>query len=210
MSTLTDTLVLPDWIGDETGAHVQHDRREVSWRIHHPEGITVHRCQLVWAWFTVREERMWKGEPLHFFGERRVTENGGRDYFTDLARKSMAGEVLPPIMRYGFDRLWTAIHQRGKDGQGALSQADLHQREATWWRQKAELMDLYGSGLLEFVPTPPTPVGEREFKVETAAPHGFHSGYESVSARALFNDEHVGWMTTGGDVIPLTYPRDSP
>lgn len=198
-SIFVSTLELPDpYNTADVGAWVEYGKRKVCLTLNTPG--TLHRCRYEMAWLDVTEMYPWKGEPLYVSGQRRPP--GGewsRQSFTDAARKSMSAEILPVVSRYGFERWWLEVHRATK-GQQIQSESESQivevEKIVTYHRRRVELGGLWSSGLLDLVP------------VEGVRVEMLDSGYDmrwarvDVAAKLLFGDDHLGWMTRDGKVVP--------
>jgi hypothetical protein len=214
--TMLDTapgLVLPDYLALVDAADVypstDYGRRSISWTLRPPGGV-LHRNTYCWAWLTVREDVAWRGEPLHLLTERRAEEHTMRDNFTSKGREALAAEILPPLARYGFDRLWTQLHRLRVRPDGATRQAESLAADAKWWAHAAELQQMHADGALEFIPLPRLEIGKREPMVRIPVKPGYHSSFATPACKALLGDEQVGWMTTEGEIIPLDHTPGAP
>lgn len=194
-------IELPAPYADATAtASTQHWRRRVSWTLYEPGEL--HRNKYAYAWVEVAEREPWKGEPLRVIAQRRLTANGQRSGFTDLATKAIAAELLPIIQRYGFTRLWLETRQAKayREINAATGNAERLTRETAWWKQKAELAELEADGVLDFRPIVPPP-GERLERIENLDSTGrYDQSRKAAEARCM--GELVGYMTDTGELLP--------
>lgn len=201
-------LVLPGPLADvaesDVGAWMDYGRRQVSWTLRVPGKW--HLNAWTFAWVDVKEERPFAGEPLSLWASRRLEDSSSRVSFTDKGRAAIKAEVLPVIARYGFERLWmelTAAKFKRADHDKAISEAEAR---VEWYKMKRDLGEWMAAGDLQFIghDTDPVTGGHREHRVRVAREY-HHGGYETDAtlARAMHDGEHVGWLTSGGDVVPL-------
>lgn len=188
----------PPLLEAKPSAHVEYGRRAICWSLTEPGSW--HLCRYNMAWLDVSEREPWAGEPLHLSATRRLHYESPRDSFTDKSRTLIAAELLPLVARYGFSRLWVELH-RTKTTEHHVSRAEQARAEAQWWQQRSDLNEMHMLGVVDFRPVRPDD-GRREVTVKVVPEHGSMS-YEPVMAAALVDGDQVGWMTRGGQLIPM-------
>lgn len=189
------------------GAWTESGRRKVSWSIIAP-GVFA-RNSFAMAWIEVVEQVPFRGEPLSVWAQRRIDEDSPRESFTDAARARLVEAIVPGVVRYGFDRLWTEIHRShyepGSNGR-AVARAEA---VLAWHRNQATLVEMHADGLVTF-----DRVGFHEGTAWTTTQRDSpgpqrsvdHDGrvvWQTVIARAVVNGEHVGWLDDHTRLIPL-------
>lgn len=206
MATLTETFVAPEWLDPDVqvAASYTNGRRCITWTFHRDDNRKLLGNQAAWAHVTVREEEALRGDKLFAYAERRIDYNGQRDNFTERASKKLRGDIVTAVARYGFERMWTELHNRNADDRAthARDMAEYARRAAAWWEAQADLVDLDALGLLVVDPI------ERNYNVRqpTQTIANRHSPYGTdhtpVIARLLHDGEHVGWVTDSYELVP--------
>lgn len=205
------TLVLPPHLdGASMACSTSYGKRTIGWTISEPGEW--HRNRYSMAWLEVAEREPWRGEPLWLSAWRRPIDTTlAREPFTPRARDLIATEVIPPIARYGFDRLWTELHRRaGRSDPEAVERArkamdaQIRRAEAEleWHRLTAELHDMHADGLTTLEPLPRTHE-RRETRVAVVPRYRGDTPIQPVVARVLIDGDHIGWITDHGHLIPL-------
>lgn len=197
------TLVLPaPFTGCEIGAHLEHGRRQLTWRIEGPGQLARNGFEM--AWFDVAERDPFRGEPLWLSATRRPLgqESYGRQGFTDRGREHVAHLVLPVIARYGFDRAWSEAHQA--KAHKIIDSAKAGEAEALWvaewWRAQADLAHMLADGALRFRACEQ---GLGRWPTVAVMDRAGRRDRRDVVAAALLDGEQVGWMTRHGDLVPM-------
>lgn len=191
------TLELPDPYNlAEVGAWVEYGRRKVCLTLKDPG--TIHRCRYEMAWIDIQETQPWKGEPLWVTGHRRPPgAEWSRTVFTPAATKAMGAEILPIVARFGFSSWWLEIHRATK-GETAKTESDAQRVEAErlvqYHARRAELGELYGSGLVDVVPVEGVRVEELDYDMRWKR--------SDAAARLVFGDDDIGWITREGKLVP--------
>lgn len=225
--TAATAVAAPEWLTPYEMDHsryagLSHGRRTLSFTIEAPEGGApdLYRNAWGWAYFEVTEQVFGKGEPLRLSrtGRRESARVGMDREFTATARASIERDLIQWIARVGFDTLWHQFRQERVNANrlpGGTSEADrirqeavLHQRAARWYEDQADVVDLYATGALGVTYLPPRTdftVAEREARIVTAMTRsdGGRPGRVTVVATLHADGEHVGYITDGGDIIPL-------
>lgn len=199
----------PHYLNDATlVAHIDRGTRCLSWTITGPGELyrnRFHRAEL-----TVREQVFLAVDsPLYLRAERVVSEDHWqRDNFTPNGRDRLHGDVISWIAEGpGFDALWTEAHQAASGGGDTATKAlDELGREIVWWERKRFLEDVYGLGQAELEQIPsdtewPHGLGQQVRIVSQHTPGRFDR--RSVIATLSLSGKQVGWLTDGGDVIPM-------
>jgi hypothetical protein len=194
-STSSAALTLPAPFDQaDLGAWTSYGRRQIALTLTTPG--TLHRNAYVYAWIEVHEQVPWRGEPLYLTAQRRTDEAHSRESFTAAARDAMHATLVPVIARYGFDRLWLAVHRTRTSG--ADARALEARRVAAWWDRAGELERCHADGVLDFRPRD----GDDRIRCCSAGRLG-DPEYEVMAAEALLHGERVGWMTRSGRLVPL-------
>jgi hypothetical protein len=190
----------------DVGAWVNSGRRQIVWTILTPG--TFARNGFAMAWVTVTEELPFRGEPLTVTAERRVDGDGPRGWFTEAGMKALRATVLPAVARYGFDRLWTELNRNrhGADVDRTIREAEA---KLVWYRDRKALVEMHEAGLVTFDRQGfheglATTVAERDTPgIQRTVEYEGRLGWTHVMARAVVDGEQVGWMDTGGGLIPM-------
>lgn len=191
------TLTLPAPFADlRASAHTEYGRRKVSWALSEPGEL--YRCRYKAAWVEISEGNPWRGEPLWLSAHRRTGQTCVRESFTDKARQSLHDALVPPVARYGFDRLWWELHRVQTTVDRSNEAHAL--RVVEWWRAQADLAEMHRAGEVTFV----SAVRDRgvEHRERVVPTHGHGSHWEPIAAQAFVDGEPVGWVTTHGQLIP--------
>ena len=183
---------------------VEYGRRVVVLSLDGPGHL--HRCQFERAWLHVQEAGVgrWANEATHVSCRRRPARSGP---FPPAASAKIASDILAPVNAYGFGRWWGEL-QAARE---ALS--DAHHRHAAerlratarWWDDRADLAAAFAAGLVDLRPLDHDPA-KRAPTVPVIDGHGSWSTATPVAA-ALMADEHVGWWTSAGTLVPVESPR---
>ena len=185
----------PGWLAEalDGGAHafIEHGRRAISWRVHNPDGIMVHRNRFVWAWFSLAEDDAFVGDKLRFRAERRITEQGMRESFTEHARDRMRVELSGAVARYGFGKLWDELHQAAASGEYADRHAAEAHRISVWYAEQAELLNMYHDGHVTIRPFT-YDRNQRAPRVDYVDTRGWTT---DVPEATLWHDQtQIGWI----------------
>jgi hypothetical protein len=146
------------------------------------------------------EQVAWKGEPLRVTATRRVGSDWRRP-FTAAGRKAVEALLLPPVAKYGFDRLWLETFARKDTERAAALHVAQKRKEAEWWSMVGDLAAMLREGVLEFRPWKDAE-GRRAMTVPVLTSHTSHLSWKEVAAEAVLDGERVGWMTRDGDLVP--------
>lgn len=207
----------PDWADAHAGAGRHNGRRRsISWCIGDLQGpiLMAHRCRYNRAHIEVNEGNPgasgWAGEATRVHATRTVVTPSvdERGPFTDKARTAIEHEVLGPINRYGFDRLWQQVYRgthRADADAAVLGAARLRER-ATWWDECSEVRTMVENsvGAIEHIRSADLDGYGRH---PTCRPPAPYRGAEEIAAYVVVDGERVGVMVMSGDVFPLRqYP----
>lgn len=160
-------------------------------------------CQYAMMWIVAREDRMLAGEVTDCYANRRMTEHGPREGFTDKARDEIRTRVMGAINRYGFDKLWNEQRRAQESENWAIREAETASRWLSAARAKIVLTELDRAGQIELRRIPDDPTG----RCNTTT-LGFESGREChipVVAQAWCNGEHVGFLGADSQMVPLLH-----
>ena len=220
---------LPDWLTPEQAqlsAHVDRGCRVLTWTFpdRPDQPYTLFRNTFRMAWLDVVEAQMLGGDAKGLrLSATRVLPVGHweREAFTDAAKIDLDAAILPAFAATGgFDALWGATHRAGHDHTSAADRALEAERIVAWWDRKAWLDFAYNENLLTLAPLPARDahqVGRRR-EVPVAPGYRGNSNWPraEVAARLmqecdclacqagdLLDSHQVGWLTDGGDIIPL-------
>lgn len=181
-------------------AHIERGRRKIC--LDSPEPGSIYRNPYERAHLFVAEEAPWSGECRWVWSERITSkESYVRHPFTDKAREAMRAAILPPLHRYGFDRLWNELwspYHESFDREIAVAKASVK-----WWEDRADLTNMHAAGLAEFKPV------EHDWtrhpkQVRTLGAHnGRDWDWAHVTAEVWVAGQHAGWLTDGGRLIPF-------
>lgn len=212
MSTLTETLRLPDYLADASqGAWVEYTKRTVTFQLLLPGRI--YRNDFDTAYFAVREQTPWRGEPLSLITAQRTQKrNGGsRESFTGAACDRIREDLVPTIARYGFDRLWQELYRDRMLANADKREQDAAERQriADWWRQLGYLHDVIAIGVAQLRPRPPVDPTKHAQRVPVLQ-RDMRPTYETVACDIYVEGELVGYFTTGGTAVPLPSVLEAP
>lgn len=187
-------------------AHASSGRRSLTWTLHVKDGATFARNQFVWLWCSLTEDRAMSGEGVRFQAERRTVDLAQRSYLTDGARDTLHNTLSAAVARYGFDRLWSELAAADLARNSThRAQAVLADRRAAWWREAADLVELWAADRLDFKPVEQDPTGRPHRGVRTPGDRG--NSRETPLASATLNGECVGWLLPQSGVVPGDYPE---
>lgn len=184
----------------ELGAWIEYGKRQLTWTV--KEQGEWFRNKFEMAWIDVNEQAPFRGEPLSLIAQRRTVGDLGRVGFTANARAQLAKLVLPAVARAGFDRLWN--EQRARQVQPARSYNAAEEAAALvrWWRAREDLERMQADGMVEFRPIEHDHNHRRPTTLMPSPGTIQHLIRQDVIAEAWTRGEHVGWMTSGGDLVP--------
>lgn len=193
------TLPVPFDDLDRAGANIDGRRRYIGWLFLDERTIARNTC--TWAHVTVEEMEPMRGEPLRLLASRRTPGDTHRGPFTDAGRERLRSALLPPIARYGFDRLWSELRHRAAVKGPAVSRAPAMRARAhaDWLDRQADLAEMYELGIVDL----------RAARAMTKRPPvlrgPMHDGWtdETAIAAAMVDGQQVGWLTSRNVLVPL-------
>jgi hypothetical protein len=197
----------PPYLEDaKLAAHIDRGTRCLTWTIDTPGEL--YRNRFSRAHIDVREQVFLAADsPLSLRAERILDgDHWQRDNFTDRGRETLYCDVVSWIAEGpGFDALWTPLHQAARKDDAGDALAELG-REVVWWQRKQFLEDVYGLGqtVLEQIPEDgqwPRGHGQQVRVVSRHTPGRFDR--KPVIGTLSLQGKQIGWLTDGGDVIPL-------
>lgn len=195
------TLALPAPFDDlgRVGANVDGRRRTIGWLF--LNDMTIARNACTWAHVTVEEMEPMRGEPLRLLAHRRTPGETHRGSFTDAGRERLRAAILPPIARYGFDRLWCELRHRAAVRGSAVSRAPAERARAhaDWLDRQADLAEMYELGVVDLRPT--GAMAERRPVLRGPMDDGWTD--ETPIARAMVDGTQVGWLTSRNVLVPV-------
>jgi hypothetical protein len=123
-----------------------------------------------------------------------------RDSFTAKGNEQLRALLLPVIARAGFDRLWHQYRRGRIDPATYAARAEQAYRLAEWWERAHEVAAVYDR--LTFRPVEQDDSYRRPQVLQPSAGTLHHAQWSEVMASAWLDGEQVGWLTTGGEVVP--------
>ena len=201
------SLTLPGhYDGAVASAGWSGGRRVLTWTMDGPGML--HRCRFGRVWVEVCEREPWRGEPLAVWASRTMPDGSGwaRHPLTDAALAAVHAELVPLVARAGFDRLWRATWEPGAVHGGSVQAAEDY---LAWWRDREVLTDMWEAGVLDVVPVEREEhwMGARGPQVRVWHGPGVSADTRETSARLLADGAQVGWVTTRGELVPVSPGR---
>jgi hypothetical protein len=206
-----NTEAMPVYLaGAELSAHLDRGSRKLTWELTAGDEVTsLYQNAYYRAWVTVTEQVLLAGEPLHVWSERQTSPPPGwsREAFTERARVRIRDEVGSWLLEGDdiFDRLWTPAHRASITTERSVDALAQLERDRVWWEAKHLLEVQYTLGQLSVDPVVDRHLHQTSVRVSDYWQRGTYDR-RVVVARLMLGNLLVGWLTDGGDVIPLEEP----
>ncbi len=178
---------------------MSHGHRSISLTLTTPGELF--RNTYNFAWVDITELASFRGEPLRLTTYRRRGTGYMRESFTPTARERITALLLPPVVRYGFNRWWMELNRARYDIDICSERADHARAVAEWWERCADLVAMHQAGDLELVAIEHTQF-TRHPSALVADPSDGRTRRVDLAAAAHCRGEHVGWMTREANLIP--------
>ena len=191
-----------------TGAHVERSHRSITATVETPEQAEVRYggCPFTRLDIEAKEQTPWGAEP--WWRVTRVDAGWRRSPMSPVAGERLDHELARALQAYGgFDTAWTAARLRaqGSDIADATGEADRLNAYVRYWQATHDVREMVEAAGAEVVYRyDPDPFNQRRHDAPAPSYRTTGTVWHAIPTRVLWRGEQIGWMTEGGDIVPLT------
>lgn len=162
-------------------------------------------CQFGRLNIEAKEDRPMGDEP-RVWAQRRRADGGPFDAaLTDKAHAMLRSQVSAGLARGVFSDVWHALYAQSPylTARDPASEAAELRVRAGWWDTLDAVLDIVRAdpAAVEYQPL------ERDhnhlWPQQLLVPDGDRSRWAQLTSRVVCHGEHVGWLDTGGQLLPL-------